>query len=128
MLLEVALDLDAEADAIEAQAASERRGYARLRLGAIQDALLHASDAHRDPMPVQVVNLSRGGAKLRGELSQTVGNNVTLELPCQGLHLDGTIVRVRGREASMVFAPVTSESPGLNSLLRTESATTAVSA
>jgi hypothetical protein len=125
MLLEVALDLDAEAEAIEAQMAKDRRGYTRLRPNGLEDALLHVNDACRDPMPVQVVNLSRGGARVRGDHPQTVGNKVTLELPCKGLHLDGTILRVRGKEASMVFAPVTSENPGLNSLLRPEPATTA---
>jgi hypothetical protein len=125
MLLEVALDLDAEAEAIEAQAASERRGYARLRLSEIRDALLHANETCHDPMPVQVLNLSKGGARLRGEQPQIVGNKVTLELPGQGLHLDGTVLRVRGKDASIVFGPVSSENPGLNALLRSEPATAA---
>jgi hypothetical protein len=124
MLLDVALDLDAEAEAIEAQAAAkERRGFARLRLSGIQGALLHASNADSDPTPVQIVNLSMGGAKLRAEHPQTVGNKVTLEVPCQGLQLDGTILRVRGREASIAFEPVSRDDPGLNHLLRTEPVT-----
>ena len=39
MLLDVAIDLDAEAEAIEAQAAKERRSFARLRMHGVRDAL-----------------------------------------------------------------------------------------
>jgi hypothetical protein len=120
MLLDVALDLEAEAEAIEAQTAQERRGFARVHMRGIEGGLLHFSDASQGPTPVQIVNLSRSGAKLRSEYPPTAGNKVTLELPCQGLNLNGTILRVRGRDASMAFEPVTCDDPGLNRLLRTE--------
>jgi hypothetical protein len=120
MLLDVALDLEAEAEAIEAQTAKERRGHARVRVQGLEDGLLHSVDASPGPTPVQVINLSRGGARLRAEHPPTIGNRVTLELPCQGLNLIGTILRVRGKDASMVFEPITSDDPGLNRLLRTE--------
>jgi hypothetical protein len=118
MLLEVALDLDAEAEAMEAGGPAERRGFPRVHRPEIREALLHMVDPLIDTCPVQIVNLSAGGAKLRTDRTPTVGSNVTLELPGRGLRLDGTILRTRGLDAAMAFDPASSADPALGQLLR----------
>jgi hypothetical protein len=120
MLLEVALDLDAEAEAMEAGGTAERRGFPRVYRPEIYEALLHMDDPLVDTRPVQIVNLSAGGAKLRTDRMPTVGSNVTLELPGHGLRLDGTILRTRGLDAAMAFDPASSADPALGQLLRSE--------
>jgi hypothetical protein len=123
MLLEVALDLDAEAEAIEAEVTTERRGLARLRPARTeQEALLHVAGIEGGGVPAHILNLSRGGARVRVDWPQKAGNNVTLELPHHGLHLDGTILRVRGSEAVMVFEPAATADLGLSRLLQADTA------
>ena len=122
MLLDVAHDLDAEAKAIESGGTMERRRHTRLRPVGIHEALLHANDDYWDMTPVQIINLSRSGAKLRTERPQMVGSKVTLELPDEGLHLDGSILRVSGSEAAIAFDPVASADSGLNRLLQEQQA------
>lgn len=121
MLLEVALDLDAEAEAIEAEGTTQRHRFTRPRPAEVHGALLHLTVPDRDTRPVQIINLSTGGAKIRVDRPQTPGSSVTLEVPSHDLRLDGTIMRVRGMETTMVFGPAASTDPGLGRLLRNES-------
>jgi hypothetical protein len=120
MLLEVALDLDAEADAMETGSATERRRFPRLRWPGIYEALLHMIGPHMDPKPVQIIDLSAGGAKFRTDSAPTPGSRVVLEVLGRALHLDGTILRTRGTDAAMVFDPASSADPGLSRLLQSE--------
>jgi hypothetical protein len=122
MLLDVALDLDAEAEAMEAKNPTERRRFARLRPAAMDDAVLHITAPDTDTRPVKIIDLSFGGAKIRVDRLQTPGSRVTLELPSHSLRLDGTVLRALAAETIMVFDPAASASPGLSRLLRTETA------
>lgn len=118
MLLEVAIDLDAEAEAIDAGADEERRRFPR---GAILDrAVLRTGGPMPDTRPVQIINLSLGGAKFRIDRPQTPGSKVTLELPSHQLRLDGTILRMRGTEAAMAFNSASRCDAGLTRLLQPE--------
>ena len=120
MLLEVALDLDAEADAMETGSATERRRFPRLRWPGIYEALLHLIGPYTDPRPVQIVDLSAGGAKFRTDSAPTPGSRVVLEVLGRALRLDGTILRARGTDAAMAFDPASSADPGLSRLLQSE--------
>jgi hypothetical protein len=120
MLLEVALDLDAEADAMETGDAKERRHFPRLRRPGIYKALLHMIDPNTDSRPVQIIDLSAGGAKFRTDSAPTPGSRVVLELLGRALRLDGTILRARGSNAAMVFDPASSADPALSRLLQSE--------
>jgi hypothetical protein len=120
MLLEVALDLDAEAEAMEINGLTERRRAPRIHGGEVYEALLHMIDSRTDPTPVQIHNLSIGGAKFRADNVPAVGSRVILELPARTLRLDGMIVRARGVDAAMVFDPTSSADPALGRLLTSE--------
>jgi hypothetical protein len=61
MLLDVAIDLDAEAEAIEAEAAQQRH---RPNWAGLQAATLHSAPANGDGIPVQFVDTTSGGATL----------------------------------------------------------------
>jgi hypothetical protein len=121
MLLEVALDLDAEAEAMEAGAIADRRGFRQIGGSEIYDALLHEFGSDAEQWQVQIVNLSAGGARFRADCHQSPGSRVTLELPDHALRLDGTILRVLGGEAAMIFEPGSSADPTLGLLLRAQS-------
>ena len=123
MLLEVAVDLDAEAEAMEAGAVAERRRFARLRRPGIYQALLHMIGPYPEPRPVQIVDLSAGGAKFRTDSAPVPGSRVVLELLGRALRLDGTILRTRGSDAAMVFDPASSADPALSRLLQSEALT-----
>ncbi|WP_158921223.1 PilZ domain-containing protein [Acidisphaera sp. S103] len=114
MLLEVALDLDAEAEEMETGDHGVRRRACRPEVHA---ALLHMIDLPTDPRPVQVTNLSIGGAKFRTDNALTPGSRVILELPDSALRLDGTILRAGGVDAAMAFDPASSADPALSQLL-----------
>jgi hypothetical protein len=120
MLLEVALDLDAEADAMETGGVTERRRFPRLRRPGIYEALLHMIGPDTDPRRVQIIDLSAGGAKFRTDSAPTPGSRVVLELLGRALRLDGTILRTRGPDAAMVFDPASSADPALSRLLQSE--------
>jgi hypothetical protein len=128
MLLEVALDLDAEAEAMESNDAVERRGFPRIIRPEIYEAFIHVTDPNADPRPVQIVNLSAGGAKFRTDGALTPGSKVTLELPDRALRLDGTILRSRGADAAMAFDPESCADPALSRLLRSKATTECVRA
>ena len=123
MLLEVALDLDAEAEAIEAGHAADRRGFARMHPSEIEEALLHAADPVAATMPVQIINLSFGGARFHVDRALTAGSRAILELPGHALRLDGAILRTHGTEAAMIFDPASRADPHLSRILRSESLT-----
>jgi hypothetical protein len=120
MLLEVALDLDAEADAMETGSTAERRRFPRFRRPRIYEALLHLIGPYTDPRPVQIVDLSAGGANFRTDSAPTPGSRVVLEVLGRALRLDGTILRARGTDAAMAFDPASSADPGLSRLLQSE--------
>lgn len=122
MLLEVALDLDAEAAAIEAEEAPGRTGGGRPHLAEESKALLHRANLHSDDSdtdttPIEIINLSLAGVKFRTDRALTPGSHMILELPNHALRLDGTIVRACGKETAMVFDPSASADPGLTRLL-----------
>jgi len=127
MLLEVALDLDAEAEAIEAKEATaptlERRATRRQRPADIQGAFVHPPENESDTTPIWITNLSSGGAQFRTERTQAAGSKVVLVVPNHTLRLNGTIVRVRDSETAMVFDSTSRADPGLARLLRSETAT-----
>jgi hypothetical protein len=123
MLLEVALDLDAEAEAMENGGVTDRRGSPRVRRPVVDAAMLHvigpvAEPPVTEPRPVQIIDLSAGGAKFRADRTPTPGSRVVLELPACALRLDGTIVRTRGSDVAMAFDPASRADPALNRLLR----------
>jgi hypothetical protein len=130
MLLEVALDLDAEADAMETREVRERRRFPRLSRPAIYEALLHMIGPYTDPRPadprsadsrpVQIIDLSAGGARFRTDRAPTPGSRVVLELLGRALRLDGTTLCTRGTDAAMAFDPASSADPGLSRLLQSE--------
>jgi hypothetical protein len=120
MLLEVAADLDAEADSIESSHATDRRRCPRLRSPDTAAGLLHRVDADEDASPAQIINLSTGGARLRVDRIPPPGSNVTLELPEHGISLNGTILRARGTEGAMLFDSAASADPILRGLLRSD--------
>lgn len=118
MLLEVARDMDAEAEAIEAGPPNEQRRSPRFSPSEAYRAVLHTGEDDAMGRPIQIVNLSVGGAKLRCACAHTPGTRVVLELSCRGLRLAGRIVRMRGIEAAMVFNAESSADPALARLLR----------
>jgi hypothetical protein len=121
MLLEVALDLDAEAEAMEAKGVAPRAELRRADLHAdLHGALLHMVGPNADTRPAQVLHLSAGGASLRVDRPQIPGSKVTLELPAHTIRLEGTILRARGMDAAMVFDPTARTDPDLNRLLGCE--------
>jgi hypothetical protein len=128
MLLEVALDLDAEAEAMEAVAIADRRGFQQIGGSEVHDALLHEFGSDAEPWRVRIVNLSAGGARFRADCHQSPGSRVTLELPDHALRLDGTILHILGGEAAMVFEPGASADPALGLLLRAQSQSNRVEA
>ncbi len=119
MLLEVALDLDAEADAMESGQYTERRRFPRVKRPGTRGSLLHTIDPPTSPRPVRIIDMSIGGAKFWSDRAQTPGSRVVLEFPEYALRLDGSILRARGTEASMVFDPASSADPALSRLLQT---------
>lgn len=64
MLLEVAHDLEAEANAIEAEQAEDRRS-SRLRPTEVRGVILHRADDDSAGRPAQVMNLATSNPKLR---------------------------------------------------------------
>jgi hypothetical protein len=109
MLLDVAADLDAEAEAIEA----EQHGERRLRPDGTIRARWAAADTDMEPRPVQIVDISLNGARLRADTCHHTGSRVVLELPGEGLHLCGTIIRACDQEAAIAFDDRSRSAPEL---------------
>jgi hypothetical protein len=128
MLLEVALDLDAEADAMESDREVDRNAFQRVRPSTNLEGLLHQADPDAESRRAQIISLSTSGARFRVDRTQTPGTKVTLELPGHDLRLVGTILRTRGAEAAMVFDPASSADPDLSRVLRSQVATDPVNA
>lgn len=118
MLLEVAQEMDAEAETIEAGQLSEPRQSPRYNPSEAYRALLHVVGDDSKARPVQIVDLSFGGAKLRCDVAHTPGTRIVLEIPSCGLHLTGSIIRARGIEVALVFETESSSDPTLGDLLR----------
>ena len=118
MLLEVARDMDAEADSIESGQPNEQRRSPRFSPSEAYRAQLRQVSDDATARPVQVINLSLGGANLRCTRSHTPGTRVVLEIPCCGVQLAGRIARVRGIEAAMVFKSDATSDLNLRRLLR----------
>lgn len=121
MLLEVARELDVEADSIEAEVATERRQFSRQPGQQLTGTVTGLADTGSVPQAVQVIDISRGGAKLRTELFCKQGSDVILNLPTEGLSLAGRIIRTAGFEAGMAFEPASTRDPALNRYLRRRS-------
>ncbi|MGD0104129.1 MAG: hypothetical protein ABSC06_08840 [Rhodopila sp.] len=120
MLLEVALDLDAEAEAMEASGPADEPAFRRMPRSNGHRALLHTVASDTDTRPVQLTNLSFAGARFRADRIQTPGCKVILELPGHALRLAGTVLGVRGTAATMRFEPASSADPALRRLLQSE--------
>jgi hypothetical protein len=118
MLLDVARDLDAEAEAIDAESITEGSDGAAVSCGELFGSLLWPTEHGNNAGSVQVINLSLDGAKLRTETVCEEGRTVVLDLPEQGLRLSGCIIRAAGLEASMIFAPASVQNPALGRYLR----------
>jgi hypothetical protein len=116
MLLEVARELDAEAEAMESLGQEERRRFPRLGPPGGFLALLHVSGA--EAVPVRIIDVSAGGARLRGNGLPALGSRVVLEVQGRVVRLEGRIVRARGSDAAMAFDPACSGDPALTRLLR----------
>jgi hypothetical protein len=128
MLLEVALDLDAEAESMESGGPAERRSYQRVQESEISGALLHLVGSDADASEVWIIDLSVGGARFRVGRTLMPSSRVILEMPSHALRLYGTVSRVQGAEAVMVFDPASSADPGLSRLLKSEARTNRVQA
>jgi hypothetical protein len=118
MLLEVARDMDAEAVAIDAGRPNEQRRSPRHCPTEVYRATLHRVGDTAVARPVQIIDLSFGGARLRCECAHIPGTRVVLDIPSRGLRLTGRIIRVRGIEAAMVFSAEAKGDPILIRLLR----------
>jgi hypothetical protein len=118
MLLEVACEMDAEAEAIEAGLHSDQRRSLRFRPTETYRATLHRAGNDTAARPVQIIDLSLGGAKLRCESAHAPGTMVVLEIPGCDVRLTGKILRARGIEAAMVFNGESAADPALGRLLR----------
>lgn len=113
MLLEVASDLEAEAETIEA----EQRDASRIRPLRTLRAILSGVNGSPAVGPVEIIDISLSGAKFQADFSHDPGAAVALELPAFGLHLQGTIVRADDRETAMTFDRQSSAAPGLAQLV-----------
>lgn len=120
MLLEVALDLDAEAEAIEAGGDADRRSAVAVRRSETCEARLYPTGSYTDGRPVQIIDLSLAGARFRTGSPPESGSLVTLELPTHSLRLEGAILRVHGPEAAMAFDRASSADPAFSRLLQSE--------
>ena len=118
MLLDVARDMDAEADAIESGQPNEQRRSPRFCPSEAYRALLRQVSDDATGRPVQVINLSLGGAKLRCTRAHAPGTRVVLEIPCRSVQLPGKITRMRGIEAAMVFKSEAASDLNLRRLVR----------
>lgn len=126
MLLEVAIDLDAEAEAIEAQAAPNHHIWgdqpgAEKYHALLHNALNNQSTPVMDSTPVEIVSLSVGGVKFHIGRAVKPGSRMILELPRQAIRLVGTIVSKFGTETTMVFDSSSSTDPALSRLLQPHS-------
>ena len=107
MLLKVAEDLEAEANAMEAEG-QERRAFPRLRQIEMFGTLFSGTAPGSHEALVQITDLSVGGAKIGlGGNAEPPPGNVVLALPGLGLFLKGTILRTRGAKAAMMFDSTT---------------------
>jgi len=118
MLLEVASDLDAEAEAIDAESVSDSSDGGASSCRNLFGSLLRPTEHGTNAEPVQVINLSPGGAKLRTETASEEGCAIVLDLPDEGLRLSGYLIDTVGLEASMVFATGSAMDPALRRYLR----------
>jgi hypothetical protein len=118
VLLKVAEDLEAEADAMDEEG-RERRAFAWLRQIEMFGTL--SSGFASEAALVQITDLSVGGAKIRfGGNGEPAQGDVVLALPGLGLFLKGTILRTPGAEAAMMFDPTISADPCLAWFLQGE--------
>ena len=102
LLRQVALDLEAEASMMEAGVPCERRAYGRVRahdLGAIVQLVGASGPGAR----LTLVDLSRGGVRLRGTFSLRPGMAVTCVIPSLGACLTAKVVRVAGDQVALAF-------------------------
>jgi hypothetical protein len=103
LLLEVAQDLDAEADVIDAGIYRERRDSTRFPAARLSVSLRPlAADAPETN--VELLDLSVSGARVRGDATPTVGTKLYLELRPWNLSLAATVMRATSGEVALAFA------------------------
>jgi hypothetical protein len=102
LLLEVANDLDAEADVIEAGMDRDRRASVRIQADGVP-AILRSPAIGTCFRSVLLYDLSLSGARLSGDATFFVGMRVILEVPSCGLHIAAHVVRVAPHTTALVF-------------------------
>lgn len=89
---------------------ARRQDRAFVRVPVSMEATLH-HEAHRTPIPVRLLDLSGGGARVFAPVYLSLGDRVELELELQGtrMRLTGRVVRPsdRERQAGIVFEGLT---------------------
>lgn len=116
MLLEVAIDLDAEAAAIEAQETSEQSKPENHLAGRLLNAAW--PETAMTSGPVTAVPVS--GAIAHADRPQTAGSKVTLEQLGHVLRLSGTTGGVLDSEAAGVFDRTSSADPASTRVMRSQ--------
>ena len=103
LLLEVARDLDAEADAIEAGQPNDRRAASRVPVPGLP-VTLRLTAPEVGVRQVTLTDLSITGARLAGEVVSPLGSRVTLELPSLGVRLPALVIRIESNGIAVAFA------------------------
>ena len=103
LLLEVARDLDAEADAIEAGQPNDRRAASRVPVPGLP-VTLRLTAPEVGVRQVTLTDLSITGARLAGEVASPLGSRVMLELPSLGVRLPALVTRVEPNGIAVAFA------------------------
>jgi hypothetical protein len=103
LLLEVARDLDAEADLIEAGLPRDRRSAPRIPVEGMA-ATLRLTPPQANRWEMTLTDLSLGGARLSGPARLPVGARVILDLPACGVQLPARVARVEPGVIAVAFA------------------------
>jgi hypothetical protein len=102
LLLEVARDLDAEADAMDAGVERNRRATSRIPGDGIP-AIVHSAALFDSVQSLLLSDLSVGGALLAGRAAFRTGSNVILDIPSCGLRVSAQVTRVEPNGIALAF-------------------------
>jgi hypothetical protein len=102
LLLEVALDLDAEADLIEAGMDRERRSAPRLPASFVP-VRMWSLDPGAPGYTLTLTDLSAAGARLSGSVPWPIGTPVILEFLDCGIRIAARIVRLEPEGIGLAF-------------------------
>jgi hypothetical protein len=102
LLLEVAQDLDAEADAIEAGVGRDRRSNSRLPIRGFS-VKLHLAPQLGEPAPLALRDMSRSGARLTGKAGVSAGASVVLEITAIEARLKARVTRIEPDSIALAF-------------------------